>query len=92
MPEQEQVHDINDFAETGASQVEGEGAPEFDLFQLSLTSQSREIGHIKQETELKFMLLRHWNLYDSIQNSPYMVSKLNLAKEPGQKDLLRFMA
>ncbi len=40
--------------------------------------------------ELKFMLLRHWTLYNSIQNSPYMVSKLNLAKEPGQQDLLRF--
>ena len=43
------------------------------------------------ETELKFMLLRHWTLYDSIQNSPYMVAKLNLAKEPGQMDLLRFL-
>jgi len=37
------------------------------------------------------MLLRHWTLYDSIQNSPYMVAKLNLAKEPGQMDLLRFL-
>jgi hypothetical protein len=79
----------NEANENGASQVDGE---EFDLFQLSLTSQSREIGHIKQETELKFMLLRHWTLFDSIQNSPYMVAKLNLAKEPGQKDLLRFLA
>ena len=43
------------------------------------------------ETELKFMLLRHWTLFDSIQNSPYMVAKLNLAKEPGQVDLLRFL-
>lgn len=38
------------------------------------------------------MLLRHWTLFDSIQNSPYMVSKLELAKEPGQQDLLKFMA
>lgn len=59
---------------------------------MSLTSESREIGHIKQETELKFMLLRHWTLFDSIQNSPYMVAKLNLAKEPGQKELLKFLA
>ena len=45
---------------------------------------AREIGHIKQEMELKLMLLRHWSLFDSIQNSTYTVSKLNLAKEPGQ--------
>ena len=36
------------------------------------------------------MLLRHWTLYNSIQNSPYMVSKLGLAKEPGQQELLKF--
>lgn len=41
--------------------------------------------------ELKFMLLRHWTLWSSIQNSNYMVSKLNLSKEPGQQDLLRFL-
>ena len=64
----------------------------FDLFQLNLKSQSREIGHIAQEMELKFMLLRHWSLFESIQNSPYMVSKLKLAKEPGQQDLLRFLS
>ena len=38
------------------------------------------------------MLLRHWSLFNSIQNSNYMVSKLNLAKEPGQQDLLRFLS
>lgn len=55
-------------------------------------SQSREIGHIQAETELKFMLLRHWTLYNSIQNSPYMVAKLRLSTEPGQQELLRFLA
>ena len=38
------------------------------------------------------MLLRHWTLFESIQNSPYMVTKLNLSKEPGQQELLRFLA
>ena len=37
------------------------------------------------------MLLRHWTLYDSIQNSPYMVAKLKLATEPGQTDFQRFL-
>ncbi len=38
------------------------------------------------------MLLRHWNFYESISNSNYTVSKLNLWKEPGQKQLKRFLA
>lgn len=37
------------------------------------------------------MLLRHWTLFESIQNSPYMVAKLNLATEPGQQELLKFL-
>ena len=74
-------------SEDQPAQADGE---EFDLFQLQLVSQSREIGHIQSETELKFMLLRHWTLYGSIQNSPYMVAKLKLAKEPGQQELLTF--
>ena len=85
----EQLNYAGETNSQGPASAEGEG--EFDLFQLELTTQSREIGHIKMETELKFMLLRHWTLYESIQNSPYMVSKLNLAKEPGQMDLLRFL-
>jgi cell division control protein 45 len=38
------------------------------------------------------MLLRHWNLYDSLCNSNYLVSKLELWKEHGQKELKRILA
>ena len=62
-----------------------------NLFALNLQTQNREIGHIRAETELNFMLLRHWTLYDSIQNSDYMVSKMGLAKEPRQKELMDFL-
>ena len=37
------------------------------------------------------MLLRHWSLFESIQSSTYTVSKLNLAKEPGQYKLKEFL-
>jgi len=30
------------------------------------------------------MLLRHWSLYESFQNSPYLITKLSLWKEPGR--------
>ena len=64
-----------------------------DLFQqVNLVSQNKEIGHIRAEPELKFMLLRHWTLKDSICNSNYMVSKMTMWQEPGKKLLLSFLA
>lgn len=50
------------------------------------------MGHIRAEPELKFMLLRHWTLKDSIQNSDYMVSKMTMWQEQGKKLLLSFLA
>jgi cell division control protein 45 len=44
------------------------------------------------DQELKLMLLRHWTLYDSLCNSNYLVSRLTLWKEQGQKDLKRILA
>lgn len=38
------------------------------------------------------MLLRHWSLFESLNNSNYTVSQLKLWKEPGKKDLMRFLA
>ena len=69
---------------------EGE-QPKDNLFALHLTTQNREVGHIRFEPEMRFMLLRHWTLFDSIQNSAYMVAKMALSKEPGQNKLLQFL-
>lgn len=44
------------------------------------------------EQELKLLLLRHWTFFDSISNSNFVVSKLKLWKEPGQKQLRHFLA
>lgn len=57
-----------------------------------LQNSNKEIGHIRTEPELNFMLLRHWTLYDSLQNSNYVVQKMELWKEPGQECLRRFIA
>jgi len=45
-----------------------------------------------QEVELKLMLLRHWTLFDSLCNSTYLVAKLELWKEHGQKELKKILA
>jgi hypothetical protein len=48
-----------------------------DLFKrLQLVTINREVGHIKAEPELKLMLLRHWTLKESLQNSNYIVSNM----------------
>jgi cell division control protein 45 len=57
-----------------------------------LQSSNQEVGHIRTENELKLMLLRHWTLFDSIENSNYMVSKMAMWQEPGKKELRRFLA
>lgn len=44
------------------------------------------------DQELKLMLLRHWTLFDSLCNSNYLVSKMELWKEHGQKELKRLLA
>lgn len=55
-----------------------------DLFKyVTLKSRNGPVGSIMLEQELRLMLLRHWNLYDSLCNSNYLVSKLQLWKEHG---------
>ena len=66
---------------------------EKDLFKyVSVQSRNKVVGTITMEQELKLMLLRHWTLYESLCNSNYLVSKLELWKEPGQKELRRLLA
>lgn len=57
-----------------------------------MKSVNKEIGTIMIAQELKLMLLRHWTLFDSISNSNYVVSKLKLWREEGQRDLKKFLA
>lgn len=47
---------------------------------------------IRATTELRFMLLRHWNLYDSMCHSAYVIGKLGLWKEKGKSRLAGLLA
>ena len=42
--------------------------------------------------ELRFMLWRHWNLYDAMMHSGYVASKLNIWREKGRKKLHGLLA
>jgi cell division control protein 45 len=47
---------------------------------------------IKFEDEYRFMLYRHWSLYDSMFHSGYVASKLGVWKEFGKKRLNNMFA
>ncbi|KZT11286.1 CDC45-like protein [Laetiporus sulphureus 93-53] len=42
--------------------------------------------------ELRFMMFRHWNLYDAMYHSNYVASKLGIWKERGRKRLTGLLA
>lgn len=85
---------LQDVVEPGEKTAEAanENYKSADLFKLvSLKTSNKELGYIIPEAELKMFMLRHWTLYDSICNSNYLVSRLKIGKEPGNKLLKRFL-
>jgi cell division control protein 45 len=47
---------------------------------------------VRPTEELRFMLFRHWNLYDAMYHSSYVASKLGIWKEKGRKRLTGLLA
>ena len=47
---------------------------------------------IRPSTEFRFMLFRHWNLYDAMYHSSYVAGKLRLWRERGRKNLQGLLA
>lgn len=47
---------------------------------------------IRPSIELRFCLVRHWNLYDAMYHSGYVAGRLKLWKERGRKNLQGFLA
>ncbi|EIN07749.1 CDC45-like protein [Punctularia strigosozonata HHB-11173 SS5] len=47
---------------------------------------------LRATEELRFMLFRHWNLYDAMYHSSYVASKLGIWKERGRKRLSGLLA
>lgn len=44
-------------------------------------------AHVEISSEYRFMLYRHWSLYDSMWHSQYIATRLGIWKENGQKRL-----
>ncbi|KZM28210.1 DNA replication initiation [Ascochyta rabiei] len=47
---------------------------------------------IRLSPEPRFLLLRHWSLYESMQHSPYLSARLHMWSEQGQKRLNKLLA
>jgi cell division control protein 45 len=55
-------------------------------------SHRRSKGSIQSEDEYRFVLFRHWSLYESMYHSGYVASKLGIWREKGKKRLANFLA
>lgn len=47
---------------------------------------------IRAEAEYRFMLYRHWSLYDAMLHSPYLGARMKIYSEPGKKQLHKLFA
>ncbi|KAF3917645.1 hypothetical protein AA313_de0207178 [Arthrobotrys entomopaga] len=47
---------------------------------------------LRLSPEFRFLMIRHWSLYDSMLHSPYLASKLHLWSEHGKKRLHKLLA
>lgn len=56
------------------------------------TARSPEDTSIRLSPEPKFLLIRHWSLYDSMLHSPYLFSRLKTWSEAGLKRLHKLLA
>ncbi|OSD08699.1 CDC45-like protein [Trametes coccinea BRFM310] len=55
-------------------------------------SQNPDDNSVYASEELRFMMFRHWNLYDAMYHSSYVASKLGIWKERGRKRLTGLLA
>ncbi|KAI8961618.1 CDC45-like protein [Daldinia sp. FL1419] len=56
------------------------------------TARNPEDTSIRLSPEPKFLLIRHWSLYDSMLHSPYLFSRLRTWSESGIKRLHKLLA
>lgn len=56
------------------------------------TARNPEDTGIRLSPEPKFLLIRHWSLYDSMLHSPYLFSRLKTWSETGLKRLHKLLA
>ena len=56
------------------------------------TGRSPTDNSIRLSPEPRFLLIRHWSLYDSMLHSPYLASRLHIWSDVGRKRLHKLLA
>ena len=56
------------------------------------TARSPTDTSIRLSPEPRFLMIRHWSLYDSMLHSPYLASRLHIWSDAGRKRLHKFLA
>ena len=56
------------------------------------TARSPTDNSIRISPEPRFLLIRHWSLYDSMLHSPYLAARLHIWSEVGRKRLRKLLA
>ncbi|KAI9780961.1 MAG: hypothetical protein M1839_006400 [Geoglossum umbratile] len=56
------------------------------------TARSPTDNSIRLSPEPKFLLIRHWSLYDSMLHSPYLAARLQIWSDSGRKRLHKLLA
>lgn len=70
----------------------GRVSPTENLGIIPTTARSPEDTSIRLSPEPKFLLIRHWSLYDSMLHSPYLFAKLRIWSDSGLKRLHKLLA
>ena len=55
-------------------------------------SSGKNVGSLQQIEDIRLILYRHWNLYDSLIYSNYTLSVLSSWKEPGKNEIQKILA
>ena len=76
-----------ELAETGREWNRGEGQGIIPTHARSPTDMS-----IRLSPEPRFLLIRHWSLYDSMLHSPYLSARLHIWSDAGRKRLHKLLA
>ncbi|KAF9105529.1 hypothetical protein BGX27_009575 [Mortierella sp. AM989] len=63
-----------------------------DELNVGSASVASDDGFIKCTEEYRFMMVRHWSLYESMYHSNYVASRLGIWREPGRKRLQALLA
>ncbi|KAF3904442.1 hypothetical protein ABW21_db0209359 [Orbilia brochopaga] len=81
----DEVRRLNPPSLTGSSQFTSNTS----LFTRATTAEDYSL---RLSPEFRFLMIRHWSLYDSMLHSPYLASKLHLWSEHGRKRLHKLLA